>query len=86
MLEALQARLDTMTESELALFKMHTMQEFLASGELPRLDPDQDPCAIDRYPDDEDPSVDEMVQLRILDMIERQMEHLETLKKWMMTW
>jgi hypothetical protein len=85
MLETLQRKLDTMTESELAAFKMRTMQEILASGEPPRLDPDQDPCAIDN-PEDELPSVDELVQLKILDMIEQQLEHLAQLKRWMMTW
>lgn len=68
----LQARLEEMSDRELAIFYHSSLEAFLSSGEELLYDPDQDIMNIDN-PEDELPSVNEMICLEVLDMCEIEM-------------
>lgn len=68
----LQARLEEMSDKELTIFYHSSLEAFLSSGEELQYDPDQDIMNIDN-PEDELPSVNEMLCLEVLDMCEIEM-------------
>jgi hypothetical protein len=75
MLEALAARLKDMTDAQLAGYYLCATYDMLQAGEPLRYDPDQNPANIDYWEQgDEDPSTNELVALRIMDMCQSEIE------------
>lgn len=79
MLEALQQHLRTLSDAKLAALYLSTTNDMLAAGSPLVYDPTQDVFNIDN-PDEELPSVNEAVALKIMDCCQQELERRAILR------